>query len=562
MSEGAPELPKDSQLVRELDALSNDVEVECIGQGGHRSDDRSIVSGGAEITQERPVDLDRVDGEAAEVAERRVAGAEVVDAHSDAMLLQRDDRPERAVDIVHQHGLGDLEVDQRRRHACSIDGPGDPLDQVRLPELLGGEVDGHPDVPPDPGIVAPFRQLPECVVEYPDPDRNDEADGLGDGDELVRRDRAEGRVVPTEQRLEPGDVEARQVEDRLVLEVELIVGERVPELVRQRSAPLGLGPRRPVEDGDPGFPVPFGLVHGIIGIPDQRSRRVGLVADGDADARRDLELVFTDLQRCPQRRHRLLGQSAGVVECVDARAHEHELVAADATDDVVLAQSGPEPTRYGAERLVADRVADPVVDLLELVHVEKGHGDRLPPVWSGQEHLQAFVHAGAIEELGHGIVRCLMGERELRLVALGDVEHRPGHDSRTGVAGALRAGDDPPHDPVRSNDPVRALRCPVASSKDLVDELTAHEPVIRMDAVEVDAGAVVRLDADDPQELVRSADLPGVEVELEAPEAGRRLSVGEPATVRLDALQQLDPFGDVPDDGRSADDRPRCRSDR
>ena len=322
------------------------------------------------------------------------------------------------------------------------------------------------------------------------------------------------------------------------------------------SAPLGTDPRRPVEDGDPGLPVPLRLVHGIIGIPDQRCRRVGPVADGDADARRDLELVLADLHRRPQRRHRLLGQRAGVVERVDAGAHEDELVAADPTDDVVVAQRGPEPTRYGAERLVADRMADPVVDLLELVHVEEGHGDRLTPVWIGQEQLQAFVHAGAIEELGHGVVRRLMGERELGLVALGDVEHRPGHDSRTGVADASRTGDDPPHDAVRSNDPVRALRF-AATSKDLVDELTAHDPIVRMDAVEVDAGAVVRLDADDPQELVRSADLPGVEVELEAPEAGRRLSVGEPATVRLDALQQLDPFGDVPDDGRSTDDRRR-----
>ena len=206
-------------------------------------------------------------------------------------------------------------------------------------------------------------------------------------------------------------------------------------------------------------------------------------------------------------------------------------------------------------------MADPVVDLLELVHVEEGHGDRLPPVRSGQEQLQAFVHAGAIEELGHGVVRCLMGERELGLVALGDVEHRPGHDSRTGVADAERAGDDPAHDSVRSNDPVRALHFG-ATSEDLVDDLTAHDPIVRMDAVEVDAGAVVRLDADDPQELVRSADLPGVEIELEAPEAGRRLSVGEPATIRFDALQQLDPFGDVADDGRCADDRAACRSDR
>ena len=49
-----------------------------------------------------------------------------------------------------------------------------------------------------------------------------------------------------------------------------------------------------------------------------------------------------------QHRHRLLGQRAGVVEGVDARAQEDELVAADPTDDVVVAQCGLEPTRHCA----------------------------------------------------------------------------------------------------------------------------------------------------------------------------------------------------------------------
>ena len=45
LPEPAPELTKGSQLVRPLDALRDDVEVECIGECGHRSHDRSIVTG-------------------------------------------------------------------------------------------------------------------------------------------------------------------------------------------------------------------------------------------------------------------------------------------------------------------------------------------------------------------------------------------------------------------------------------------------------------------------------------------------------------------------------------
>jgi hypothetical protein len=51
-------------------------------------DDRLGVPGLAEAGYERPVDLERVQGELPELGERRVAGAEVVDRQADAESAQ------------------------------------------------------------------------------------------------------------------------------------------------------------------------------------------------------------------------------------------------------------------------------------------------------------------------------------------------------------------------------------------------------------------------------------------------------------------------------------------
>ena len=59
--------------------------------------------------------------------------------------------------------------------------------------------------------------------------------------------------------------------------------------------------------------------------------------------------------------------------------HDHELVAADPADQVVRAEVGPQPAGHRDEQLVADAVAERVVDELEPVEVEEQDGDALDP---------------------------------------------------------------------------------------------------------------------------------------------------------------------------------------
>ena len=71
---------------------------------------------------ERPVDLHDVDGKPAQVAERRVAGAEVVDREPDAGVLERLERGDAPRSgVLEQRALGDLEAQPASgRRRCSL----------------------------------------------------------------------------------------------------------------------------------------------------------------------------------------------------------------------------------------------------------------------------------------------------------------------------------------------------------------------------------------------------------------------------------------------------------
>ena len=58
------------------------------------------------------------------------------------------------------------------------------------------------------------------------------------------------------------------------------------------------------------------------------------------------------------------------------RGDDGELVAADAGDEIVAADGVGEPLRHRADQLVADRMAERIVDVLEVVEVDVEHGRR------------------------------------------------------------------------------------------------------------------------------------------------------------------------------------------
>ena len=95
-----------------------------------------------------------------------------------------------------------------------------------------------------------------------------------------------------------------------------------------------------------------------------------------------------------------------------AALDEHdELVAAEPADRVGLAQDAGDPCGDDAQQLVADRVAEGVVDALEAVEVDE-HRRRVGAVAAGvDEHLLGAVHdQRAVRQPGERVVQRLVAQ--------------------------------------------------------------------------------------------------------------------------------------------------------
>src|SRR3984893_497203 len=86
LAEVATELAQRLELPAGLDAFGRHREAERVREGDDGLDDRRVLGVLAEAVNERLVDFQDVDGKQLEVAERRLARAEVVDADVHAHL--------------------------------------------------------------------------------------------------------------------------------------------------------------------------------------------------------------------------------------------------------------------------------------------------------------------------------------------------------------------------------------------------------------------------------------------------------------------------------------------
>ena len=101
--------------------------------------------------------------------------------------------------------------------------------------------------------------------------------------------------------------------------------------------------------------------------------------DADADARGDVKIVLVDGMRL---RHRLQHSSCAVMAASSGLFHfrkQHdEFVAALPADRVRAAHAIHQALGDGLQQLVADRMAQGIVDVLEAVQIQEQHRDCFP----------------------------------------------------------------------------------------------------------------------------------------------------------------------------------------
>ena len=185
-----------------------------------------------------------------------------------------------------------------------------------------------------------------------------------------------GRMVPARQRLDADDRMRRGVELRLVVGDEFVALQPRQDVVGDALGGDDLGLQRIVEELVAVAAAALGPVERQVGV-DQQPARIGDLVEIAGDADRDAEAAFVAL--IGHRLVHLLDDAVGergeqlapaqLVGALDLAEH-HELVAADAGDEIARSQIGLQHARGMHQHGVAGGVAERVVDLLEAVEVE------------------------------------------------------------------------------------------------------------------------------------------------------------------------------------------------
>src|SRR4026207_1015240 len=104
-----------------------------MAHGDDRRSDGRVIRVDGDLPDERPVDLQRVQREVLEIAERRVAGSEIVHREMEAHCPQRVQGLGAFLVVVDQYALGQLETEIPRLETAQLERAADRFAQAALP---------------------------------------------------------------------------------------------------------------------------------------------------------------------------------------------------------------------------------------------------------------------------------------------------------------------------------------------------------------------------------------------------------------------------------------------
>ena len=210
-------------------AFGDDLHAEVAGEAEDGLDDGEAVVVLGHTGDEGAIDLEQIEGETMQVAERGEAGAEVVDAEADAKRFELGEDADGVFGVGHADALGDLETEGVGIDAGVVEDLLDLLDEVGSSELPCGEIDADRERLRARELLVPAVHGAAGLAEDPGVEEEDEAGVLGDADELVGIDELGGGLAPADEGLEADDFVAAERHDGLVVELELVVFESAAE---------------------------------------------------------------------------------------------------------------------------------------------------------------------------------------------------------------------------------------------------------------------------------------------------------------------------------------------
>ncbi|MNN05988.1 hypothetical protein D3C81_1187670 [compost metagenome] len=304
--------------------------------------------------------------------------------------------------------------------------PADQLNHIQMLELVRRQVDAHRHV--EQARLVPAQGLATGLVQHPVAERQDQPGFLEQGNEHPRRDRLAALRLPAHQRLEAEYPSAGDIHLRLVVQHELLGGDRSMQAAFQSLAVLrGAGQLLGVEMVAVA-PVLLGLIHGHIRTADQLGHFLAVVGEqADADAGANEQLMATaGAERLLQEVDQILRHRRRLFGMVDGLQHQQELVAAQAGEHVLGADALAQSAGDQHQQLVPDRMTETVVDPLETIQIEEQHRHlAMQAAGPLDGAIEVRLHQQAIGQAGQRVVVRQALELGLGLLELGNIaEHR------------------------------------------------------------------------------------------------------------------------------------------
>ena len=296
------------------------------------------------------------------------------------------------------------------------------LDELRDGQVvhrLAGDVDLEADVV--------LGEQVDRLAGDPLVDLLDQAEALRGVDEGGGHDDLAVVADHAQQQLVLGDRVGRELQDRLAVEDEAVLVERAADLVGPVEADLHAADVLAAVGGGDVVAVAAGLlgrVHREVGARPSGPRRAGSSSPKQTmpiEVVIEIALALERQAPLADRLEHALGDALRGV-AVGVAQQDGELVAAEAGDDVGLADAVMQRAADRADDLVAGLVAAGVVDVLEAVEVEQE--DRALAAVAGgvgDELGELLVEAAAVEELGQRVVVGQVLQLVLEALALRDV---------------------------------------------------------------------------------------------------------------------------------------------
>ena len=242
---------------------------------------------------------------------------------------------------------------------------------------------------------------------------------FGDRNEARRRNFAVHRMRPARQRLDADNAVARGVDDRLIGGADLVVLDGFEQVAFEQFAARQIGVHGGVIDAGAVAAFVLGAIERHVGI----AQNVGGIADtavddGDADRGADDDVVAADRIGRAERIDDAAGDSLQRVGIGFAGGDDGEFVAAEPRHQILAAHDAAQPLGDVENELVADVMAERVVDVLEVIEIDIEHGGRR----AAGAHIgdDAFEPVAEIDAVGQAADRIV--QREMTQLPLAGVD--------------------------------------------------------------------------------------------------------------------------------------------